>query len=92
MALAIQYEELIKNEKIKGYSQLSQACGIDRSAITKLMNLRLLNPKIQEFLLTMVLEVDSPEPITLKELLPITGEMNWEKQMEMFNTKIKGNK
>lgn len=51
MAFAIVFDEWLANGKVKDYAELSNITGLDRSRITRIMNLRLLPPGEQEALL-----------------------------------------
>lgn len=51
MAFAILFEEWLKEGKVKDYAELAQVTGFDRSRITRIMNLRLLEPGVQEAVL-----------------------------------------
>ena len=48
MAFAIVFDEWLATGKIRDYAELAAISGLDRSAITRIMNLRLLEPKGQE--------------------------------------------
>lgn len=48
MAFAILFEEWLAAGKVKDYAELAQVTGFDRSRITRIMNLRLLEPGAQE--------------------------------------------
>jgi len=76
MALAIVLEDLLRKGQAKDYAGLARLAGIDRSAISRLMNLRLLAPEIQEALLGL----NGKNAISLKHLLPISRIANWEMQ------------
>lgn len=57
MALAIKYDHLLSTGALKDYAEISRETAMDRSHITRLMNLRLLAPDIQEQLLTRNLDL-----------------------------------
>ena len=48
MAFAIVFEEWLASGKVKDYAELASITGLDRSRITRIMNLRLLEPGEQE--------------------------------------------
>jgi hypothetical protein len=48
MAFAILFEEWLAEGKVKDYAELAEITGFDRSRITRIMNLRLLEPGVQE--------------------------------------------
>lgn len=51
MAFAIVFDEWLAAGKVKDYTELAEITGMDRSAVTRIMNLRLLEPRKQENLL-----------------------------------------
>lgn len=83
MALAIKLEELLKTGDVPDYIALAEIYNIDRSNLTKLMNLRLLAPDIQERLLCLPRVQSGSDPITFKQVLPIAREQDWEKQSSL---------
>ena len=48
MAFAIVFDEWLAAGKVKDYAELAVITGMDRSAVTRIMNLRLLEPREQE--------------------------------------------
>lgn len=51
MAFAIVFDEWLASGKVADYAEISHITGMDRSRITRIMNLRLLPPAEQEALL-----------------------------------------
>jgi hypothetical protein len=51
MAFAILFEEWLAEGKVRDYAELAEITGMDRSRITRIMNLRLLDPAEQEAVL-----------------------------------------
>jgi hypothetical protein len=51
MAFAIVFEEWLAEGKVSDYAELAEITGWDRSRITRIMNLRLLEPGTQEAIL-----------------------------------------
>jgi hypothetical protein len=49
MAFAFVFEEWLATGKVKDYAELDSITGLDRSRITRIMNLRLLEPGEQEY-------------------------------------------
>lgn len=48
MAFAILFDDLLKSGQVADYAELSRLTGLDRSRISRLMNLRLQEPSEQE--------------------------------------------
>jgi hypothetical protein len=51
LAFAIVFDEWLVEGRVRDYVELAEIAGFDRSRITKIMNLRLLEPKEQEAIL-----------------------------------------
>lgn len=54
MAFAIVFDEWLAKGDVKDYAELASITGLDRSRITRIMNLRLLEPREQEYALRTV--------------------------------------
>ena len=86
MALAIKLDRLIQEGKVAGYADLAKLAGVDCSRLSRIMNLRLLATEIQEKLLFLPEVVHGPDPITLKDVLPLVKEQDWARQRERWHT------
>lgn len=77
MALAIKFDDQLKRGEVRDYAALARMHGIDPSMVTRVMNLRLLAPDIQEAILS-----DSGKDTTLefKQVLPLTHIADWGNQ------------
>jgi hypothetical protein len=53
MALAIYYEDLIRQGHVHDYAEIAMLGQVNRARVTQIMNLRLLAPDLQEHLLTL---------------------------------------
>ena len=51
MAFAIVFDDLLKSGQVTDYAELARMTGLDRSRITRIMNLRLQEPWVQETML-----------------------------------------
>ena len=54
MAFAIVFDDLLKSGQVADYAELTRLTGLDRSRITRIMNLRLQEPEQQDPLLKTV--------------------------------------
>ncbi len=54
MALAIYYEDLIRQGQVHDYAEIAMLGYVTRARVTQIMNLRLLAPEIQERILNLV--------------------------------------
>ena len=80
MALAIKYDNLLQKGVVPDYAQLARLACVDRSLITRVMNLRLLAPEIQEQLLNLQEFAPASPNLQLKEVIPITRILDWTQQ------------
>jgi hypothetical protein len=86
MALAIRFENLLKEGLVRDYSDFATLAAVDRSLITRLMNLRLLAPRIQEHLLSLESKQGSLEVVFQKDLMPIARTTDWNEQIRAYTT------
>lgn len=82
MALAIYYEDLIRQGDVKDYAEIATLGHVTRARVTQIMNLRLLAPDLQERLLFLTRTVGGPDTLCLRRLQPITLKSDWRKQRE----------
>lgn len=82
MALAIHFEDLIKQGIVTDYADLARLGHVTRARVTQIMNLRLLAPEIQEQLLFMETTANPVELIQLKWLQIVATDFNWEGQQK----------
>jgi hypothetical protein len=80
MALAIQYDELLRTGVVKSLAELAELGHVSRTRITHIMNLLHLAPEIQERLLFLPLVEHGPDPLFLKDLQLIARQVDWEQQ------------
>ena len=86
MALAIHFEDLIRQGVVTDYADLARLGHVTRARVTQIMNLRLLAPEIQEQLLFMETTVDPVELIQLKWLQAVATDFNWEGQRKRWQS------
>jgi hypothetical protein len=86
MALALRFETLLKEGLVRDYSDFATLAAVDRSLITRLMNLRLLAPRIQEHLLSLESKQGSFEVIFQKDLMPLARTLDWNEQIRAYTT------
>ena len=81
MALAIKFEQLLKDGSVKDYADLARLGGVSRARITQIMNLRLLSPENQEKLLFYDRVHSANDTVKLRDLQAVALEADWGKQM-----------
>ena len=84
MALAIRFEGLIRSGSVSDQSELARLAHVTQPRMTQIMNLLHLAPDIQESLLFLPRVESGKAPIHEKLLRPITAEIDWGKQREMW--------
>jgi hypothetical protein len=85
MALAIYYEDLIRQGHVHDYAEIATLGHVTRARVTQIMNLRLLAPDLQERLLFLIRFVGGRDAFCLRRLQPIALESDWRKQRECWN-------
>lgn len=88
MALAIHFEDLIKQGVVTDYADLARLGHVTRARVTQVMNLRLLAPEIQEVLLFLPETTTGTCGIQLKELQPVSAESDWQLQRKRWGNLI----
>jgi predicted XRE-type DNA-binding protein len=83
MALAIYYEDLIRQGHVHDYAEIATLGHVTRARVTQIMNLRLLAPEIQESLLDLSRVDGGRDAICLRSLQGIALVLNWSQQREI---------
>jgi hypothetical protein len=87
MALAIHFEDLIRQGVVTDYADLARLGHVTRARVTQIMNLRLLAPEIQEELLLGEKNCDDRTPIQLKSLQFIATVFSWRTQRKLWENR-----
>ena len=77
MALAIYYEDLIRQGHVHDYAEIAALGHVTRARVTQIMNLRLLAPDLQEELLKLSRITGGRDAITLRSLQLISLQHEW---------------
>lgn len=85
MALAIYYEDLIRNGHVHDYAEIARLGHVTRARVTQIMNLRLLAPDIQEQLVLLGRVVEGRDTLSLRRLQSIALESDWRRQRAQWN-------
>ena len=80
MALAIYYEDFIRQGHVYDYAEIATLGHVTRARVTQIMNLRLLAPDLQERLLFLIRIVGGRDVLSLRQLQAIALESDWRKQ------------
>lgn len=83
MALAIQFEQLVRNGVVADYAELARLGHVSRARMSQVMNFLNLAPDIQEAILFLPRVESGPDPVTERELRPIMAEPDWRRQRRL---------
>jgi hypothetical protein len=86
MALAICYQELARERKLRSYEELAKLGRLTRSRVSLILLLTNLAPAIQEELLFLPKVISGPERITEEQLRSIAKVIDWDEQIQLFRS------
>jgi hypothetical protein len=84
MALAIHFEQLLREGQVARYAELAQLGHVTRARVTQIMNLLNLAPDIQEEILFLPRTERGRDPIILRDLQPIAAALDWYHQRRLW--------
>lgn len=84
MALAIHFDRLLREGKIRDFADLARLGHITRARATQIMNLLMLAPDIQEQILFLPPIESGRDPIKEWQVRPIAAMSDWRKQRQMW--------
>lgn len=85
MALAIRFDQLIRDGVVTDQAELARLGHVTRARVTQIMDLLSLAPDIQEAVLFLPPVRNGRDPITEQDIRSITLSLDWAAQSEMFN-------
>ena len=80
MALAIRFDQLLRDGVVKDQSELARLGHVTRARMSQIMGLLNLAPDIQEALLSLPRVTSGKDPVTEKELREVVAEVDWGRQ------------
>jgi hypothetical protein len=80
MALAIHFDRLIREGKVRDQSELARLAHVTQPRMTQIMNLNHLAPEVQEWLLLLAPLSRGREPLHERSLRPIAATASWRDQ------------
>ncbi|MEX0642708.1 MAG: recombinase family protein [Pirellulales bacterium] len=86
MALAIRFDQMLANGEVASMSELARIAHVTQPRMTQIMNLLHLAPDIQEELLNLPPVQAGEDPITERDLRPITKVRHWRSQYTSWTT------
>ena len=84
MALALRFEQLLREGEIKNYAELARLGHVSRARVSQIMRLLSLAPTIQEALLFLPRTTSGCDPIHLRQLLYVAAVLDWRKQIVLW--------
>jgi hypothetical protein len=84
MALAIRFEQLLREGVVADYAALARLGHVSRARVTQIMNLLCLAPDLQEALLFLPRTERGRDPIILRNLQPIAAVLDWREQRRLW--------
>jgi len=84
MALAIRFEQLVRDGTVADYAELARLGHVTRARMTQIMNLLNLAPDIQEKLLFLPVMAVGDDPITERQVRPVVRVASWTKQRRVW--------
>lgn len=84
MALAIRFDQLLRDGVVADYAELARLSHVTRARITQIMNLLNLAPDIEEAILHLPLVASGRDPIREHAIRPIAATLDWRKQRRMW--------
>lgn len=80
MALAIRFDQLIRDGEIADYAEIARLGHVTRARVTQIMNLLHLAPDIQDAILHLPRVERGRDPISERDLRPVAAVVDWRKQ------------
>ena len=87
MALAIRFDDYLRETGTTA-AELARYFGVTRAYMTQILNLVNLAPEIQEALLTLPRVESGRDPVLLRDLQAIAGELEWDRQRGIWREEI----
>lgn len=84
MALALRFEQLLREGHIASYAELARLGHVTHARISQIMNLLHLAPDIQEAILFLPRTQRGRDPVILRDLQPLAAALSWRRQREMW--------
>jgi hypothetical protein len=75
---------MIRAGELKDWAEAARLIQVTRARMTQIANLLLLEPDIQETILTLLPILRSGDPITERDLRPIVSRSDWELQKTVW--------
>jgi hypothetical protein len=84
MALAIRFEQLLREGQVASYAELARLGHVTRTRVTQIMNLLNLAPDIQEEILFLPRRERGRDRLILRDLQPLAATFEWDRQRHQW--------
>lgn len=84
MALAIKFEQLVRDGRICDHAELARLGHVTRARMSQIMGLNNLAPDIQEEILFLPKTTKGRDPISSREVIKIATEVDWAEQRKAW--------
>lgn len=84
MALAIRFDHLIRDGEVRDLAEIARLGHVTRARVTQIMNLLYLAPDIQDAVLNLPRVEQGRDPVTERDLRPISALPDWRKQRRLW--------
>jgi hypothetical protein len=88
MALAIRFEQLLREGHIASYAELARLGHVTHARVSQIMNLLYLAPDIQEAILFLPRTERGRDPIILRDMQPVGSTLDWREQRRMWDERF----
>jgi len=85
MALAIRFDGLLSDGVVDNQSELARLARVTQPRMTQIMNLLHLAPDIQEEILFLPPVAQGRDPVTERDLRPVTMFSSWKRQRRLWS-------
>ena len=80
LVLGHHFERLVRGGVVKDYAEIARLTGLTRARVTQIVNLTLLAPEIQEYILNLSNVARGTHPVTERALRETTTQVEWHSQ------------
>lgn len=87
MALAIRFDQMIREGVVADQAELTRLGHVSRARLTQIMNLLNLAPDIQKTILSLPRADTGRDPVTERDLRPIAAVPVWRSQRRMWRVR-----
>jgi len=84
LVLGHHFERLVRDGVVRDYAEIARLTGLTRARVTQIVNLTLLAPEIQDWILALPLITNGRGPVNERVLRQIHRSSDWAEQRRMW--------